>query len=407
MSQPSLFTYVTWTVSRLTQHIRAQLESDLALQDLWVQGEISNLSRPASGHLYFTLKDTGAALRTVMWKADASRLRLSLQDGMEIEVHGRIGVYEPQGLYQLYADLIRPLGEGQLYQEFLRLKAKLEAEGLFAAERKRPIPEFPRQIGVVTSATGAALRDILNTLQRRSPQVEVVLAASPVQGVEAPPALMAALAALDRLHPDVILLVRGGGSMEDLWAFNDERLVRAVADLQTPVISGIGHETDFSLCDFVADLRAPTPTAAAELATPVTILDLKSHLAASRTRLSNNLRDMLVSGRHSLEIVGSRLKASSPLRQIQSGRQRLDDQARKGSLGLQQILRLNRMRLTGLERRLAALNPLAVLSRGYAIVTDQQGQLVSLVAQVHSGDKVKVQVSDGSFGAEVSNHKES
>src|SRR5512134_40116 len=222
--QPTLFATQQWTVSRLTFHIRKLLEEDEVLQDVWVLGEISNLSRPASGHVYFTLKDSSAALKCVMWKTSATRLRLGLRDGTEVEVHGRIGVYEVSGQYQLYADVIRPVGEGALYQEFLRLKAMLEAEGLFDEERKRPIPELPRRIGIVTSATGAALRDMLNILRRRLPPAEVILAPSPVQGPEAPPALVAALAALNRHKPDVILLARGGGSIEDLWAFNDERV---------------------------------------------------------------------------------------------------------------------------------------------------------------------------------------
>src|SRR6185436_12192112 len=198
--QPSLFPPAvpqTFTVSKLTFHIRKLLEEDEVLQDVWVQGEISNLSRPASGHVYFTLKDSGAALKCVMWKTSAARLRLGLQDGMEVEVHGRIGIYEVSGQYQLYADQIRPVGEGALYQEFMRLRAMLEAEGLFDPERKRPIPIFPQKIGIVTSATGAALRDMLNTLRRRLPVVEVILAPSPVQGVEAPPALVKAIEALN------------------------------------------------------------------------------------------------------------------------------------------------------------------------------------------------------------------
>src|SRR5512144_1311890 len=283
--QPSLFSTQQWTVSKLTFFIRRLLEENETLQDVWVQGEISNLSRPASGHIYFTLKDSTAALKCVMWKTSAARLQMGLQDGMEVEVHGRIGVYEVSGQYQLYADQIRPVGEGALYQEFMRLKAMLEAEGLFAPERKRPIPMFPRTIGIVTSATGAALRDILNTLRRRLPLVQVFLAPSPVQGVEAPPALVKAIQSLNRLSPDVILLARGGGSIEDLWAFNDERVVRAVAGSSAPIICGVGHETDFTLCDFAADLRAPTPTAAAELATQITIQDLSAALDSYNTRL--------------------------------------------------------------------------------------------------------------------------
>ncbi|HSK67598.1 MAG TPA: exodeoxyribonuclease VII large subunit, partial [Anaerolineales bacterium] len=204
--QPTLFSTQQWTVSKLTFFIRRLLEENEVLQDVWVQGEISNLSRPASGHVYFTLKDSNAALKCVMWKTSAARLRMGLQDGMEVEVHGRIGVYEVSGQYQLYADAIRPVGEGALYQEFIRLKSMLEAEGLFAPERKRSIPMLPGKVGIVTSATGAALRDMLNTLGRRLPTVEVILAQSPVQGVEAPPALVKAIQTLNNQSPDVIIL---------------------------------------------------------------------------------------------------------------------------------------------------------------------------------------------------------
>jgi len=408
MSQPSLFTSVTWTVSRLTQHIRSLLESDVTLQDVWVQGEISNLGRPASGHIYFTLKDAGASLRGVMWKGDARRMSLPLQDGMEIEAHGRIGVYEPQGAYQFYADIIRPVGEGVLYQEFLRLKAMLEAEGLFDAERKLPVPELPRVIGIVTSATGAALRDILNTLRRRLPLVEVILAPSPVQGDEAPPKIVAALADLNQLEPDVILLARGGGSIEDLWAFNDERVVRAIAASEPPVISGVGHETDFTLCDFVADLRAPTPTAAAELATPITITDLSAYLQGMRNRLFTSTLGLLTVQQTGLEALAASLRFASPLRRIQTDRQRLDDFARRGLSTLRHRLALDESRLRGFERRLESLNPLSVLGRGYAVVTRQaDGKMVSRVGQAKSGDAIHVRVSDGAFDAIVSKNKES
>ena len=291
MEQPALFEVSPrWTVTDLTRHLRQLLETDLDLQDVWVQGEISNLSRPASGHVYFTLKDSGAALRCVMWKSDAARLRFPPQDGSAVEAHGRIGIYEVSGQYQLYADNLRPLGEGVLYQEFLRLKALLETEGLFDLSRKRPIPELPHRIGIVTSPTGAALRDMLQTLQRRMPLAEVILAPTPVQGDEAPPALVSAIQMLNRMAaPDVILVGRGGGSMEDLWAFNDERVVRAVTRSQAPVISGVGHETDFTLVDFAADLRAPTPTAAAELATAVTVIDLRQELVEIQCGLIRTL----------------------------------------------------------------------------------------------------------------------
>ncbi|MFZ5819808.1 MAG: exodeoxyribonuclease VII large subunit [Chloroflexota bacterium] len=402
MSQPSLFASITWTVTRLTQHIRSLLETDPTLQDLWVQGEISNLARPASGHVYFTLKDAGASLRCVMWRMDARRLNLSLQDGMAVEAHGKLGVYEPQGQYQFYADLVRPVGEGALYQEFLRLKALLEAEGLFDAERKRPIPELPRKIGVVTSATGAALRDMLNTLRRRLPLAEVILAASPVQGDEAPPGLVSSLAALERLSPDVILLARGGGSIEDLWAFNDERVVRAVAACKVPLISGVGHETDFTLADFAADLRAPTPTAAAELATPVTLADLSSWLQETKGRLAASTLGLLAARKGGLASLAARLRFASPQRRIQTSRQRLDDLSRRRLSAAQHRLSLEGARAKGLERRLQSLSPLAVLARGYAVVTrGQDGALVSSVGRVQTDDEIFVRVTDGQFGAVV------
>src|SRR5919108_903603 len=327
--QPTLFSTQQWTVSKLTFYIRKLLEENEVLQDVWVQGEISNLSRPTSGHIYFTLKDSSAALRCVMWKTSAARLGIPLQEGKAVEVHGKIGVYEVSGQYQLYVDQIRPMGEGALYQEFMRLKAMLEAEGLFAPERKRLIPMFPQKIGIVTSATGAALRDMLNTLRRRLPLVEVILAPSAVQGAEAPPALVKAIQSLVLQSPDVILLARGGGSIEDLWAFNDERVVRAVAMSAVPIICGVGHETDFTLCDFAADVLAPTPTAAAELATQITMIDLRASLQRYRTRLLSATLKLLAEQKTALSSLASQLRYVSPDRRIQSERQRVDELARR------------------------------------------------------------------------------
>ena len=406
LMQASLFSTIQWTVSGLTKHIRELLESDAPLQDIWVEGEISNLSRPASGHIYFTLKDAGASLRSVMWRTGAMHLNLSLEDGMAVAVHGRIGVYEVGGQYQLYVDQIRPVGEGALYQEFLRLKAMLEAEGLFTIERKRPIPAFPKRIGIVTSSTGAALRDILNTLRRRLPMVEVVLAASPVQGEEAPARLVEALAELNHLEPqpDVILLARGGGSIEDLWAFNDERVVRAIAASAVPIICGVGHETDFTLADFAADLRAPTPTAAAELATQTNASDLKETLRALNLQLTASLSDALAEHRHALSEALSNLRFYSPIRRIQSDRQRLDDLAHRAAVGQAHRLTLEANRLEGWDKRLGALNPDHVLRRGYAVVTRlADGKLVRKVADAH--DTIRVRVSDGAFDAEVAARK--
>lgn len=407
--QPSLFSTVQWTVTALTRHIRDLLESDAELQELWVEGEISNVSRPASGHVYFTLKDAGASLRCVMWREAARRWKDALQDGLALAVHGKIGVYETSGQYQLYADQIRPVGEGALYQEFLRLKGVLEAEGLFQAERKRPIPEFPRRIGIVTSASGAALRDMLTAIRRRMPLVEVILCPSPVQGDEAPAGLVEALAALNRIkpEPDVILLARGGGSIEDLWAFNDERVVRAVAASRVPVICGVGHETDFTLSDFAADLRAPTPTAAAELATPRTVPDLLSEIQALDTTLSTFTLNQIEARQATLSTLTDHLRFFTPVRRIQTDRQKLDDLARRAGSGMQYRLALEARQLEGSSKRLESLNPDQVLARGYAVVTRQRDDsLVHQVGQVKPDERIGVRVSDGRFEATVTgDHK--
>lgn len=394
--QPSLFSAQQWTVTRLTHYIRDLLETDVMLQDVWVSGELSNLSRPTSGHIYFTLKDTGASLRCVMWKTGAVRLRLTLKDGMAVEAHGRIGVYDVGGQYQLYADQIRPVGEGALYQEFMRLRAMLEAEGLFDPERKRAIPGKPRLIGIVTSSTGAALRDIFTAIRRRNPLVEVLLAPAPVQGDDAPPKIVAALESLNRNKPDVILLVRGGGSIEDLWAFNDERVVRAVASSDAPIITGVGHETDFTLCDFAADLRAPTPTAAAELATGITINDMRTGLDGYQTRISSLALDLIAVQETSLSSLTARLHFLSPKRRIQSDIQRLDDLSRRVLTSAIYLLQLQKKHIEGTRQRLEALNPLAVLKRGYAVLTRKDdGRVVTRVSL--AAGEMRVRVSDGEF----------
>ncbi len=284
VEQPFLFDpSPRWTVTELTRHLRQLLEADTSLQEAWVEGEISNLSRPSSGHVYFTLKDSGASLRCVMWRKDAARLHFAPQEGSAVEAHGSISIYEAGGQYQLYVDILQPVGEGVLYQEFLRLKALLEAEGLFDLARKRPIPEFPAPYRDNNIAHRRGTEGYAQYFETTVTVVEVFLAPVPVQGEEAPAAIVLALRDLNRLvAPDIILLARGGGSIEDLWAFNDERVVRAITQSTAPVITGVGHETDFTLADFAADLRAPTPTAAAELATPITLLDLKANLDGNR-----------------------------------------------------------------------------------------------------------------------------
>ncbi len=404
MTQKELFSSVQWTVSAFTAYLREIFESDELLQDAWVRGEISNLSRPRSGHLYFTLKDKRASLRCVMWRSRAVVLSADLHEGMEVEVRGSIDIYELGGQYQLYAEEIRPVGEGALYQEFLRLKAKLEAEGLFDAARKKPLPRLPKKIGIVTSATGAALRDMLNTLRRRLPLAEVIFSPTTVQGEKSPAEIVDALDDLLRLAPDldVILLGRGGGSIEDLWAFNDELVVRMVAASPVPVISGVGHETDFTLTDFAADLRAATPTAAAEVATPVTIDDLRAALDGYAERLEAAIYGVLEKKTSQTDDLRSRLVYLSPLRRVQREMQHLDEQNSRLNIAQAHYLDMMRAKLKGVNRRLDALNPEAVLARGYAIVTDKaRGKVLRSVSEADEGVAIKIRVKDGEFDAEI------
>jgi exodeoxyribonuclease VII large subunit len=399
--QLSFFQPPIWTVSKLTLYLRDLLENDYSLQDLWVQGEVSNFSKPNSGHMYFTLKDNTCSIRCVMWRPNVKRQVFMPKDGMAIEVHGTISIYETAGQYQLYADVIRPAGEGELYQEYLRLKARLEEEGLFDPERKRPIPRWPQRIGIVTSPTGAAIRDMLNTITRRYPLVEVVLAPTQVQGDQAPDGIIAALRKLnDAVCPDVILLARGGGSIEDLWAFNDENVARAIAASQAPVISGVGHETDTTIADFVSDLRAPTPTAAAELATP-NKTDLLFGLDELQRRMGQAMESVLEDRSWGLSRMSSRLALLSPISRIRSYRQHNDELSARMQRGLQYHLQLEKTRLQALHLRLESLSPHAILKRGFAIIKDEQGRIVSSTAQVRPGQGLQVSVSDGQFGVHV------
>jgi exodeoxyribonuclease VII large subunit len=401
MTQASLFQIQAWSVSEVNRYVRDLLESDHNLRDLWVQGEVSNLARPRSGHIYFTLKDDRASLRCVMWRSTVQQQKFLPQDGDAVEAHGKISVYEVGGQYQFYVDTIKPRGKGALYQEFLRLKAKLEAEGLFDEERKRPIPLWPERIGIVTSPTGAALRDMLNTMRRRYPLVEVILAPSAVQGEAAPGEIVRALQVLnEKVKPDVILVGRGGGSIEDLWAFNDENVARAVAASEVPVISGVGHQTDFTIADFVADLRAPTPTAAAELAVP-NREDLLLDLSAARQRLEQVVTLRLDDQRWQLKNLAQAIRQLSPQARIQSDRQRLDELSHRAATTVRHALQIQRSRLEAAVQRLDDLNPQTVLARGYALVTDAEERIVRSVAQVAPGDALHVRISDGEFGVEV------
>lgn len=405
MQQPPLFSPALLSISELARYLRQLFESDELLQDVWVQGEVSNLARPASGHIYLTLKDQSAALRCVIWRSTAERLRLSLQNGMAVEAHGEVRVYEVSGQYQLYIDLLRPGGEGLLYQEFLRLKDRLEQEGLFDPQRKRPLPELPACIAIVTSASGAALQDMLNTLRSRYPLAAVVLAASAVQGDQAPPAIVAALERLNcSVKPDVIIVGRGGGSLEDLWAFNDERVVRAIAASQAPVVTGIGHETDFTLADFAADLRAATPTGAVVAATPDK-RDLQADLSVLRRDLTALYQGILNGCQRHLDQSRAGLLRTSPLRVVQVNRQRLDEVSERARRAMRSCLQLRRAQLEGVSRRIVNLSPASVLRRGFAILRDGQGVVVRSVAQARPGLDLQVTVADGEFGAVVKSNK--
>jgi len=390
------------SVSQLNNYLRQLLESDEILQDIWVQGEISNLSQPSSGHLYFTLKDSDAAIRCVMWRNTAARLTFKPREGMAVEVHGSMSVYEVSGQVQLYLDTMQPAGEGALYQEYLRLKAKLEAEGLFDPEHKRPIPQMPKLIGIVTSPTGAALQDMLNTIQRRFPIAKVLVAPTAVQGSEAPPGIVNALARINyEAKPDVILIGRGGGSIEDLWAFNDEAVVRAVAASAAPIISGVGHETDFTLTDFAADFRAPTPTAAAEIATPdrLELLAIINDLINQHTNLlSVKISDL----RWEQGQLQKDLERLSPAHQIDTYRQRLDELDRRLDRSIQSILERKILHLENFRQSLRGLNPQAVLQRGYAIVTHHKdGSIISDVEQVQPDEFVHIKINRGAMDAQI------
>ncbi len=390
-----------WTVSSLTRHIRLLIEADEPLAEVWVEGEVSNFTRASSGHIYFTLKDEAAQIRCVMWRSDARRQEYIPQHGDAILAHGRIGVYEAGGVYQLYCDYFQPAGLGELHRQFEMLKARLEAEGLFSPERKRQIPTFPRTIGVVTSPDAAAYRDIQNVLRRRYPLVRLVLSPSLVQGEDAPAQIVAAIRRLNRRDDiDVIIVARGGGSLEDLWAFNDERVARAIAGSRIPVISGVGHETDFTIADFAADVRAPTPSAAAELAVPDRS-GLLGDISVLRSRLTAAMRDVVARCRREVRALHDALGYLSPATVIAGERQQLDSLIARMSSLLAHDIHLRRERLRGLMAALATVSPARTLRRGYAVISAEDGTPITSVSQVSNGDRIRAALSDGSIDAIV------
>lgn len=395
-----------FTVIQLVSQIRALLEREQTLRNIWVQGEVSNFTRAPSGHCYFSLKDERAVLSCVMWKFDAARLDRLPQNGQQVLAHGYVSLYENQGRLQFYADRLEPAGVGRLYQEFEALKLRLTAEGLFEPARKRPLPPLPHRIGVVTSPRAAALRDILRTIAVRFPLVDVLLAPSLVQGAEAPAQIVAAIELLNiwsrTVEPiDLIIVARGGGSIEELWAFNDEQVARAIAASALPVISGVGHETDFTLADFAADLRAPTPTGAAMAAVPDQ-LELAGQVRSLHVRLTQALVQQMADRRQQLAHSQRLLASLSPQMQVASRRQQVDERTLAMQRHMRHRLALQRTALTGLQARLANLDPRAVLQRGYAVVYRQpDAQVITSAQAVSAGDALRIVVADGEFGGVV------
>ncbi len=384
------------TVSELTRDLKTCLEDRFS--EVVVQGEISAWSRAASGHTYFTLKDERAILSGVLWRTRT--LGAPIREGMNVVATGRITVYPPRGAYQLDAITITPLGQGDLQLAFEELKRRLAAEGLFEPAHKKPLPTWPRRIGVVTSPTGAAIRDIITTLRRRMPATSVVLAPAVVQGESAPEQIVGSIRRLDALGTlDVMIVGRGGGSLEDLWAFNDERVARALFEARTPTISAVGHEIDFTIADFVADVRAATPTAAAELAVRDRAEVIQS-LYDIEQRLASGLTGMLADRTSLLESLLRSRGLSRPLDLVRSYQQRVDDLSHRTMLGLRAMTTRSSERLLRMDTALEALNPLNVLRRGYAII-ERDGAPITRSSQLHSDDAVSIRLHDGRRDARI------
>lgn len=388
------------TVTALNQYISALMTNDDILSGIAVRGEISNCKPHPSGHLYFSLKDDGGVLRCVAFRSSASRLTFVPTDGMKVVAMGYVNVYQPTGQYQLYVRSMMPDGQGDLYAAFEKLKAKLAGEGLFDEGRKKPIPKFPRTIGVVTSSSGAAVEDIINITTRRYPLAKLILYPVLVQGADAPADLIRAVRYFDAHPTDVLIIGRGGGSMEDLWCFNDEELARTISACRVPVVSAVGHETDFTICDFVADLRAPTPSAAAELAVPDK-RELYERVSAFRQKAISALRARA-------QLVKTRLARYAESSVMQYPERLLTpymtalatvDERLRGAIG--QRLDGAKHSLSLVAEKLHGLSPLAVLSRGYGAVSDENGRTVTRAGDLRAGDRVQIRFTDGSADAQI------
>ncbi len=386
-----------YTVSEVSGHLKDYLESNPVFADLTVIGEVANHRNPGSGHHYFSLRDERASLNCVMFRS--GRGGRHLQDGAQAVIRGRISMYVARGDMQLYAESVRPAGQGALQQAFEELKARLGAEGLFDPGRKRPLPEFPGRIAVITSPTGAVIQDILNVLSRRYPLVEVVVIPSAVQGERAAPELVGAFETLDSESDiDLVILARGGGSLEDLWPFNEEQVARVIFASRIPVVSAVGHETDVTIADFVADVRAPTPSAAAELATP-DVMDLAVRLAGAAYSMESRMVRMLGDARTALDQDIDRLGMRVP--DTKTPRQQIDVMLRSAGLAVRRVLEAKRAYLHTLDVQLAALGPAKILGRGYAMVRSANGSVLTGVEGIDAGDLMSITFRDGEVDAEA------
>lgn len=390
------------TVTELNTFIKLLIDQTMPLNDLYIKGEISNFkNHVSSGHYYFSLKDKESQIRAVMFRSSAAKMKFIPENGMMVIAHGRISSFVRDGQYQLYADSMEPDGVGALYVAFEQLKNRLAAEGLFAQENKKPIPKIPKTIGVITSPTGAAVRDIINIATRRFPFAKIVVFPALVQGDSAPRSLVSGIEYFNNTaSADVIIIGRGGGSIEDLWAFNDEKLARTVASSKIPVISAVGHETDFTICDFAADLRAPTPSAAAELAVPDTE-ELKHKISNIISRESAVIKQAIASKRESLARYSKSRTLSDPRIIIDERRMHAGILGQRLENSYSAYEGERRMSLAAITGKLEALSPLAVLSRGYGAVFSEEGTVVKNAADVSCGDTVTVRMHDGRIKASV------
>ncbi len=388
------------TVSELTTQIKERLET--AFPDVYVVGELSRVTRASSGHVYLTLKDEHAVLQGVIWRGIASAIKFELKEGLEVVAHGAVDVYPPRGSYQLIISWVEPRGLGALQLAFRQLMEKLEKEGLFREEIKKPLPRFPRRIGVVTSPTGAAIRDIINVISRRFPAVELYLLPSRVQGTEAAAEIAAAIDLLNEKRPDLDLLIvgRGGGSLEDLWPFNEEVVARAIHRSAIPIVSAVGHEIDFSISDFAADVRAATPTEAGELVVPdhdevLRMLDERAK------RLAVALQGMVVHGRQRLDALAARYAFRKPEAAFQERAQRVDDVMERLKTLFAHHLGLLRERTAAVGRRLEALSPLRVLERGYSVTFAADGRILRSVRGLSTGERITTRLHEGRISSEI------